>query len=194
MSTKSQARALLLAAVVPALLVTGCAAGGNDMRLMGAAASPMPSESGPSPYGSESGSMSPMPSESGNMSPEPSASESASMAPMTSPRAAVQAFFDAAKAGEADKAVEAFATDGLAAAEGKPTAQGTDALTTLFKDLFKTKMIATHTFDETRMVGEVAFVRTTSTEGSEKYREFFLLKKSDGEWKIERFMNNSASK
>ena len=191
MSTKSQARALLLAAVVPALLVTGCAAGGNDMRLMGAAASPMPSESGPSPYGS--GDMSPMPSSRAMMSPEPSASESASMAPMTSPRAAVQAYFDGAKAGEADKAVEAFATDGMAAVQGKPTAQGTDALTTLFKELFKTKMMATHTFDETRMVGEVAFVRTTSTEGSEKYREFFLLKKSGGEWKIERFMNNTVS-
>lgn len=182
----------MLAAVVPALLVTGCAAGGNDMRLMGAAASPMPSESGPSPY--ESGNMSPMPSESGSMmSPEPSASESASMAPMTSPRAAVQAYFDAAKAGEPDKAVEAFATDGMAAAEGKPTAQGTDALTTLFKELFKAKMTATHTFDETRTIGEVAFVRTTSTEGTEKYREFFLLKKSGGEWKIERFINNTAS-
>ncbi|WP_433517140.1 DUF4440 domain-containing protein [Nonomuraea sp. CA-143628] len=191
MSTKSQARALLLAAVVPALLVTGCAAGGNDMRLMGAAASPMPSESGPTPAESESGNMSPMPSESGNMSPEPS--ESASMAPMTTPRAAVEAFFDAAKAGEPDKAVEAFATDGMAAVEGKPTAQGTDALTTLFKELFKAKMIATHTFDETRMMGDVALVRTTSTEGSEKYREFFVLKKSGNEWKIERYINNTVS-
>ncbi|MEU7744486.1 nuclear transport factor 2 family protein [Nonomuraea sp. NPDC049158] len=191
MSTKSQARALLLAAVVPALLVTGCAAGGNDMRLMGAAASPMPSESGPSPAESDTGTMSPMPSESGNMSPEPS--ESASMAPMTTPRAAVMAFFDAAKAGEPDKAVEVFATDGMAAVEGKPTAQGTDALTTLFKELFKAKMIATHTIDETRMMGDVAFVRTTSTEGSEKYREFFLLKKSGGEWKIERYINNTVS-
>ncbi|MCA2219950.1 nuclear transport factor 2 family protein [Nonomuraea aurantiaca] len=133
-----------------------------------------------------------MPSESG-VSPEPSASESGPAAPMTSPRAAVQAYFDAAKAGEADKAVEAFATDGMAAVEGKPTAQGTDALTTLFKELFKTKMIATHTFDEARVVDGVAFVRTTSTEGSEKYREFFILKKSGGEWKIERFINNSAS-
>lgn len=188
MSTKSQARALLLAAVVPALLVTGCAAGGNNMRLMGAVASPvppMPSESGPTP--SESG-MSPMPSESGTMSPEPSGSE------MTSPRAAVQAYFDAAKAGDAGQAADAFASDGMAAIAGKPTADGTEALRKLFEDEFKAKAERTHTFDETRTFGnEAAFVRTTSKEGNETYREFFLLKKADGEWKIDLFMDNEPT-
>ena len=190
MSTKSQARALLLAAIVPAMLVTGCAAGGNNMRLMGSVASPvppMPSESGPTP---SEGIMSPMPSESGagSMSPEPSGSE------MTSPRAAVQAFFDAAKAGDADKAANAFTSDGMAAMAGKPTADGTEALRKLFEEEFKAKAERTHTFDETRTFGgEAAFVRTTSKEGDETYREFFLLKKSDSEWKIDRFMDNEPT-
>ncbi len=186
MSTKSQARALLLAAVVPAMLVTGCAAGGSNMRLMGAVASPtsppMPSESGPTPTESE------MPTESGTMSLEPTGTE------MTSPRAAVQAYFDAAKAGDAEKAADAFASDGMAAIAGKPTADGTEALRKLFEDEFKEKAERTHTFDETRTFGnEAAFVRTTSKEGDETYREFFLLKKSDGEWKIDLFMDNEPT-
>ena len=189
MSTKSQARALLLAAVVPAMLVTGCAAGGNNMRLMGSVASPvppMPSESGPTPAESP---MSPMPSESG-MSPMPSESGSE----MTSPRAAVQAYFDAAKAGDAAKAAYAFTSDGMAAIAGKPTADGTEALRKLFEDEFKAKAERTHTFDETRTFGgEAAFVRTTSKEGDETYREFFLLKKTDSEWKIDRFMDNEPT-
>ncbi|MEU4226074.1 nuclear transport factor 2 family protein [Nonomuraea sp. NPDC026600] len=191
MSTKSQARALLLAAVVPAMLVTGCAAGGTNMRLTGAVASPtppMPSESGPTPAESETGMTSPMPTESGTMSPEPSGTE------MTSPRAAVQAYFDAAKAGDADKAADAFTSDGMAAIAGKPTADGTEALRKLFEDEFKAKAERTHTFDETRTFGsEAAFVRTTSKEGDETYREFFLLKKADGEWKIDRFMDNEPT-
>ncbi|MER6946129.1 hypothetical protein ABT294_19060 [Nonomuraea sp. NPDC000554] len=204
-----QRRAYLLAAVFPAVLVTGCAASGSQpMRAVGnvSAASPTtttyqsppvsppgtepetpgePYESG-GPYESESPyeSGSPTTSPTGTMSPSPTTT-----AVQTTPKGTVQGFFDALKAGSVDQVVNAFASDGLAAVAGEPTAQGTQALRTLFKSKMSSWKSATPTFEETLTATDLAFVRTT-TSNEEKGRQFYILKKSGSDWKITRFMNN----
>ncbi|MEU0567835.1 nuclear transport factor 2 family protein [Nonomuraea sp. NPDC005983] len=204
-----QRRAYLLAAVFPAVLVTGCAASGNgSMRAVGNVSAASPStttyqymsppvsppgtepETPGEPYESASPYESESPYESG--SPTGTASPSpTTTAVQTTPKGTVQGFFDALKAGSVDQVVNAFASDGVAAVAGEPTAQGTQALRTVFKSKMSSMKSATPTFDETITGSDLAFVRT-STSNAEKGRQFFILKKSGSDWKIARFMNNKA--
>jgi ketosteroid isomerase-like protein len=178
-----QCRSLLLAAVIPTALVTGCTTASDGTQAMLSVASPEPSDSSI---------MSPEPSDSGSMSPEPSDSATAAPA-LNSPRAAVDAFFAATKAGDAEKAAAVFTSDGMAAVEGEPTATGTEALRKLFGSAPDVSN-SSHTIDETQNIGtDAAFVRATTRSGDKTYREFFLLQKSDSDWKIDRYMSNKAS-
>ena len=169
-----QCRSLLLAAVIPTALVTGCTTASDGTQAMLPVVSPAPE-----------------PSDS-LMSPEPS--DSATVAPaLNSPRAAVEAFFAAVKAGDAEKAAAVFTSDGMAAVAGEPTATGTEALRKLFGSAPDVSN-SSHTIDETQNIGtDAAFVRATTRSGDKTYREFFLLQKSDSDWKIDRYMSNKAS-
>jgi ketosteroid isomerase-like protein len=179
-----QCRSLLLAAVIPTALVTGCTTASDGTQAMLPVVSPAPEPS--------DSLMSPEPSDSAPMSPEPS--DSATAAPvLNSPRAAVEAFFAAVKAGDAEKAAAVFTSDGMAAVAGEPTATGTEALRKLFGSAPDVSN-SSHTIDETQNIGtDAAFVRATTRSGDKTYREFFLLQKSDSDWKIDRYMSNKAS-
>ncbi|MFC7583226.1 YybH family protein [Nonomuraea antimicrobica] len=110
--------------------------------------------------------------------------------------AAVQGFFKAVKSGNADQVASSFADDGVAAVNGQPTAEGTQAIRTLFQKQLQGgngMKSATYTIDESRPIGtEDAVVRSTSKQGDNNFRELFLLTKDGGSWKISQFMNNRA--
>ena len=119
-------------------------------------------------------------------------------------QAAVQAYFDALNRGDVDAAVAAYTADGYFALLGAEDVQGTAALRTLYEGTFKTvRFNATHIVNEVRAWGDEAFVRTTTKASLtvvanervilERYREFFVLKKVGGQWKIDRYMNNKPT-
>ncbi|MEV0593676.1 YybH family protein [Nonomuraea cavernae] len=175
-------KSLLLAAVVVPALLAGCAAGGSTSAM--GVASPPTETTSPMPPENE---MSPLPTGS-EMSPGPSES-----AEQGSPKAAVLAYFEALKAGDADKAVAAYSPEGLAAIQGMKTAEGTDELTKVYKEMLKEKDTATHKIEEAAATGDWAFVRASSEKDGQMMREFFILKKTGNEWKIDRYMNNDSS-
>jgi uncharacterized protein (TIGR02246 family) len=176
MSTISQRKALLLAAIVPAMLVTGCAAGGAGTQAKGAA--------------SPTDMMSPDMTDTGMESP-PTETEGVGGAQTT-----VQQYLDAIKAGALDRVMSAFADDAVVEVEGQPTAKGTDAIRKLFEDRLKEPngmKQATHTVEEAQAVGEAAVVRTTSKQGADTMRGLFLLSQDGGEWKIAYLMSNKGA-
>ncbi|MFG1942688.1 hypothetical protein [Nonomuraea sp. NPDC048826] len=173
MSKKYLCRGLLLAMIVPALLTAGCAAGGSGQAMKGAA-------SPASPTGTDTGMPdSPMPGDSGTASP--TGTEGAS-----SPRAVVEQFYEALESGEADKAAKMFTSDGVAAVQGKETAEGTQALSDAFEGM---QVSGTPNIEESEAMGKGAFVSATV----DSNRGFFLLSKDGNSWKIDRFMSNSSS-
>jgi ketosteroid isomerase-like protein len=185
MSKISQRRALLLAAIVPALLVAGCSAGNNTQAMKGAASPGTPTDME---------SMSP-----GETDTSPDATDEASPTDTAGggqAQSAVQGFFSALKAGNVDQVVNSFSDDAVAAVNGQPTAEGSEAIRTLFQKQLQGNGMkqATHTIDESRTAGDTdAIVRSTSKQGSDNYRELFVLTKDGEEWKISQFMNNKAS-
>jgi uncharacterized protein (TIGR02246 family) len=119
-------------------------------------------------------------------------------------QAAVAAYFSALDKSDVDDAIGAFTPDAMIALQGLETVRGTAHLRTAYADAFKAlRFASTHTYDEVRIYGDEAFVRTTSGSQttvlatgevmSERYREFFILKKVDGRWRIDRYMNNRPS-
>ena len=119
-------------------------------------------------------------------------------------QAAVQAYFDALNRGDVDGAVAAYTADGYVALQGAEDVQGTAALRTLYEGTFKAvRFNATHILNEVRAYGDEAFVRTTTNASltvvanerviPDRYREFFVLKKVGGQWKIDRYMNNKPT-
>ncbi|MEU8357466.1 nuclear transport factor 2 family protein [Nonomuraea sp. NPDC048882] len=173
MTKISQHRALLLAAVVPALLIAGCSA--NTQAMKGAASPGTPTDMD---------SMSP-----GTASPSDTAGGSQA-------ESAVQGYFNALKSGNLDQVVSSFADDAVVAVDGQATAEGSQAIRALFQKLQGSQDMkqATHTIDQSRTAGDQdAFVRSTSKQGDDDYRELFLLSKDGEEWKISQFMNNQAS-
>ncbi|TDD39376.1 nuclear transport factor 2 family protein [Nonomuraea terrae] len=173
MSKNSQRRALLLAAIVPALLVAGCSAG--TTQAMQGVASPVP----------------PTEMESPGMSPDMSPTD---QAPATDPRTAVQNYFSALKSGNVDQVVDSFADDAVVAWDGEPTAEGTQAIRRLYQQQAEGQKEATHTIDEARTAGnENGVVRATSKQDNETHRELFVLTQDGGEWKISELMTNQQS-
>jgi ketosteroid isomerase-like protein len=175
MSKISHRRALLLAMIVPAMLVTGCAAeGGNTQAMKGAASPATPTEDMGSPEETDTGMESP---EAGGA------------------RSAVQGYFDALKSGNVDQVMGSFADDAVVEMDGAATAQGTDEIRNLFqKQLQGTNGIkdATHSIQDERELGEAALVRATSKQGNNNLRDLFVLTQDGGEWKISNFMSNKA--
>jgi len=119
-------------------------------------------------------------------------------------QAGVQAYFDALNRGDVDAAVAVYTADGYFALQGAEDVQGTAALRTLYEGTFKAvRFNATYILNEVRVYGDEAFVRTT-TDASvtvlatgqvipDRYREFFVLKRVGGQWKIDRYMNNKPT-
>ncbi|WP_157382909.1 YybH family protein [Nonomuraea coxensis] len=186
MSKISHRRALLLAAVLPALLVAGCAAG-TDTQAMKGAASPASPTDMTSPEQTGTGMESPM----GTGTASPTGTAGAAQA-----RSVVQGFFDAVKSGNVDQVVGAFSDDAVVALAGKATATGGNAIRSLFQDQLKNKDMAkaTHTIEDSRDLGpQYAVVRARSKQGDNAYRELFLLADKGGQWKITDLMTNKAS-
>jgi ketosteroid isomerase-like protein len=188
MSKISQRRALLLAAIIPVVLVAGCSAGSNTQAMKGE-----PTDSG-SMEPSETDMGSPTSTETGTEGATPTGTGGMGA---TQPRAAVQNYFNALKAGNVDQVVQSFTSDAVVAADGEGTATGAQAIRSLFQKQLQGSndmKQATHTIDEARTAGSAdAFARSTSKQGDDNYREFFVLTKDAGKWLISRFMNNQAS-
>ncbi|MFD2350237.1 hypothetical protein ACFSTC_14235 [Nonomuraea ferruginea] len=177
MSMKFLRRGVLLAMVVPALLTVGCAAGGTGQAMKGAA-------SPASPTGTETGmTESPMPGETGTATPTETGKGS--------PRSVVEKFYQALASGNGEQAAKMFTSDGVAAVQGQETAEGTQALTELFKG--QQGGGGTPSIEESETMGKSAFVFASSGQGAEATRGFFLLMKDNDSWKIDRYMSNSAS-
>jgi ketosteroid isomerase-like protein len=174
MSKIFQRRALLLAAIVPTLLVAGCSA--NTQAMKGAASPP--------------GDMDSMSPEQTSTEATPGATEGGGEA-----QTAVQGFFTALKSGNVDQIVNKFTDDAVVAVNGQPTAEGSQAIRSLFQKLSGNNNMkqATHTIDETQMAGaDNAIVRSSSKQGDKNLRELFVLMQEGGDWKISQFMNNQA--
>ncbi|WP_188187107.1 YybH family protein [Nonomuraea sp. SYSU D8015] len=181
MSEISQRRALLLATIVPAMLVAGCAAGGADTQAMKGAASPAtPTDTMMSPEETDT----PM----DTATPTDTAGAEGA-------RSAVQGFFDALKSGNVDQVMGTFADDAVVALDGAATATDTDAIRTLLQERLRAAngmAQATHTIEEARQLGEGAVVRATSKQDNQNLRELFALTQDGGEWKIAELMTNKA--
>ncbi|GGP09862.1 DUF4440 domain-containing protein [Nonomuraea glycinis] len=190
MSTTSLRRGILLAAIVPALLTAGCAAGGTGQAMKGAASPP----TAPSDTATDTGPPADMsPPATDTMSPSPSGTMSPSGgADAAAPRAVVEEFFSAMADKDTDKAVALFAPDAVAAVDGEPTAEGTEGLRSLIKGE-EEETTGSPTIEEAMVVDSWAFVRATKGEGADETRAFFVLSKENSDWKIDRLMTNSAS-
>ena len=119
-------------------------------------------------------------------------------------QATVAAYFNALDKSDLDGAIAAYTPDAVLTLQGLETAKGTAQLRKVYADAFKAlRFTSTHTYNEVRVYGDEAFVRTTSGSQTtvlatgevmqERYREFFILKKVDGQWRIDRYMNNRPS-
>ncbi|MEO3868931.1 nuclear transport factor 2 family protein [Nonomuraea sp. B12E4] len=186
MSKIFQRKALLLAAIVPAILVAGCATG-NQQAMKGSASQASPTGEGTVEPGQTD--MSPGMTETGTASPTATGVEGA--------RTAVEGYFKALKAGNVDKVVDSFSDNAVVELGGEATAKGTQAIRTLYQGQLQgnneMKQV-TYTIEDTRAAGtEDAIVRATSKMGEESYRELFVLMKDGGQWKISELMNNQGS-
>ncbi|MET7328068.1 nuclear transport factor 2 family protein [Nonomuraea sp. NPDC005650] len=166
MSKVFQRRALLPAAIVPALMVAGCATGGDRTQAMKAVAT---------------------------VSPTATATATAAGRPRAAVESYFNALKSGnvdqiVGAFAANAVVE---VDGEATAQGVRAIRGlyqqqlhgaTDLLS------------AKHKIEDVREVGaEGAVVRSTSKQGDANYRELFVLTKEGGKWKISEFMNNQSA-
>lgn len=115
----------------------------------------------------------------------------------------VHEYFKALNASDAAKVVSLFAEDGVLLPTGAPTASGAEQLKGNYDYVFDN-----FSFDLNETIGSVivegnyAFIRSTSqgklvikAEGQEvtdDFRELFVLKKVDGDWKIDTYMYNQS--
>jgi ketosteroid isomerase-like protein len=187
MSTTFLRRGILLAAIVPALLTAGCAAGGTGQAMKGAASPPTAPPDTATETGAPTDDMSPPATD--TMSPSPTGG--AGGADAAAPRAVVEKFYSALAGGNADEAVKLFTPDAVAAVDGEPTAEGAEGLRSLIQG--QEERGGSPTIEEATVVDKWAFVRATSGEGADETRAFFILGKQNGDWKISRYMSNSAS-
>ncbi len=120
-----------------------------------------------------------------------------SASPAGQPRGAVESYFNALRAGNVDQIVSAFAGDAVVEIDGEATAEGTQAIRSLYQQQLQgaTDLVsAVHSIVDVRTVsGENAVVRSGSKQGDARFRELFLLGKVGGKWKISEFMNNQSS-
>ncbi|TCC88534.1 SgcJ/EcaC family oxidoreductase [Pedobacter frigiditerrae] len=115
----------------------------------------------------------------------------------------VQNYFDALNASDVNKVVSYFTAEGVLLAPGAPTATGTEQLKGTFKYVFDnfTYTLAFAIADLT-VEGDYAFVASTSKgsfvikssnqKNEDDFRETFILKRVNGQWKIARYMYNKS--
>lgn len=114
-------------------------------------------------------------------------------------------YFDALNKSNVQQAVGQYTGDGVFMPTGFPTATGTSELTTAYENVFKAIQLNV-TFKVEEIVSlddSVAFVRTQSSgtqlihangqKTEELNREFFLMRKDNGVWKIARYMFNQPN-
>lgn len=110
-------------------------------------------------------------------------------------------YFGSLNASDVKTAVGSYTTDGVFMPAKFPTATGTAQLTTSYENVFKAiQLNVTVTIEEIIIRDDFAFARTISNGTTlihatgettpEENREFFLLRKDSGEWKIARYMFN----
>lgn len=111
-------------------------------------------------------------------------------------------YFDALNKSNVQQAVGQYTVDGIFMPTGLLTATGTQELTLAYENVFKAIQlhISFKVEEIVAMDDSLAFVRTQSNgtqlihangqKSQELNREFFLMKKENGEWKISRYMFN----
>lgn len=110
-------------------------------------------------------------------------------------------YFGSLNASDVKTAVGSYTTDGVFMPTKFPTATGTDQLMVAYGNVFKViQLNVTVKIEEIIIRDDIAFARTLSNGSTlihatgettpEENREFFLLRKDNGEWKIARYMFN----
>ncbi|MBK7233764.1 MAG: SgcJ/EcaC family oxidoreductase [Saprospiraceae bacterium] len=108
---------------------------------------------------------------------------------------------DALNASDVNKVLPLYTNDGVFMPSNAPSAIGQEQIKGSYEFVFKTIQLNIEFFiDEIVVNGDLAFARTTSkgttlihTNGetiAEENRELFVLQKTDGQWKISRYMFN----
>lgn len=108
---------------------------------------------------------------------------------------------DALNASSVDQVMPLYTTDGVFMPTGFPTAVGTEQVRGAYTGVFSMIKLNIEFFiDEIEVDGDHAFARTTSKGTTlihatgatvpEENRELFVLHRTDGDWKIARYMFN----
>lgn len=111
------------------------------------------------------------------------------------------AYRDALNASSTDQVIPLYTTDGVFMPTGFPTAVGADQVRQAYDGVFTNIKLNIEFFiDEVQVEGDHAFARTTSRGTTlihatgatvpEENRELFVLQRTDGGWKIARYMFN----
>ena len=123
----------------------------------------------------------------------------------TTERSAVEktlfSYRDALNASDVSKVLTLYTNDGVFMPSNGPSAIGQEQLKSSYEFVFKTIQLNIEFFiDEIVVNGDYAFARTISkgttlihADGQtvpEENRELFILQKTDGKWKISRYMFN----
>lgn len=110
-------------------------------------------------------------------------------------------YFGSLNASDVKTAVGSYTADGVFMPPKFPTATGTDQLLTAYENIFKSiQLNVTVKIKEVIVKDDIAFANTLSSGTAlihatgettpVESREFFLLRKENGEWKIARYMFN----
>lgn len=110
-------------------------------------------------------------------------------------------YFGSLNTSNVKTAVGSYTPDGVFMPTKFPTATGTEQLVTAYENVFKAiQLNVTVKIEEIIVRDDFAFARTLSNGTTlihatgettpEENREFFLLRKENGEWKIARYMFN----
>jgi uncharacterized protein (TIGR02246 family) len=123
----------------------------------------------------------------------------------TTEKAAIEkvlfAYRDALNASDVSKVLPLYTSDGVFMPSGAPSAIGQEQVRAAYEFVFKSIQLNIEFFiDEVVVNGDYAFARTTSKGTTfihanaqtveEENRELFVLQKTDGQWKIARYMFN----
>ena len=112
-------------------------------------------------------------------------------------------YFSSLNASDVKTATGSYTQDGVFIPTKLPTAMGTEQLVTTYKNIFKViQLNVTFKIEEIIIQDDVAFVHTLSNGNTlirstgettpEENREFFLLRKENGDWRIARYMFNQS--
>jgi len=111
---------------------------------------------------------------------------------------------DALNRSNVEKVLSLYTENGVFMPSGAPTAIGQEQIKGTYEFVFSTIQLNIEFYiDEIEIVGEYAFVRSTSKGTTfihasgetvpEENRELFVLKKENGSWKIDRYMFNKIN-